>query len=98
MHHCDNPKCTNPEHLYLGTPKRNSLDREERNRRPIRRGSNHPNAKLNEEKVREIKKLMDIGVKTSRISKDFHISYGALEAIKNGDTWKHVTIEGEAHV
>jgi len=25
-HHCDNPECTNPEHLFIGTHKENFLD------------------------------------------------------------------------
>ena len=31
-HHCDNPACVNPEHLYLGTPKTNARDMSIRNR------------------------------------------------------------------
>lgn len=32
LHTCDNPKCCNPNHLYLGTKQDNAIDREERNR------------------------------------------------------------------
>lgn len=31
-HTCDNPKCVNPDHLYLGTPKDNSNDLKDRSR------------------------------------------------------------------
>lgn len=53
-HHCDNPLCVRPEHLYVGTQQRNMRDAVRRGR--IRRkGVENGNAKLTWEKVRAIR-------------------------------------------
>ena len=48
-HHCDNPACVNPSHLYDGTPKENMADCISRMRRKMPAGENHCNAILNDE-------------------------------------------------
>lgn len=90
MHKCDNKKCTNPEHLSLGTPKNNTQDMLEKGRGRPKYGENHPFRKLDDNKVREIRKLLTMGVSVGRICKDFEISQGALDALRKGITWKHV--------
>ena len=40
-HTCDNPKCVNPEHLWLGTTKENALDRQRKGRGNTARGPRH---------------------------------------------------------
>lgn len=34
LHHCDNPPCVRPDHLFLGTAKQNADDREGKGRHP----------------------------------------------------------------
>ena len=54
-HHCDNPTCVRPDHLYVGTPQDNARDAVDRGRLP--RGQQHKGAKLSDTKVREARIL-----------------------------------------
>ena len=54
LHHCDNPKCVNPEHLFLGTRKDNINDMVNKHRQNSQKGSKHCNAKLTENDVVEM--------------------------------------------
>ena len=40
LHHCDNPACCNPEHLYIGDHTDNMQDRKRRNRTNLQRCPN----------------------------------------------------------
>ncbi len=48
-HHCDNPPCCNPAHLFLGTPADNMLDKQRKGRAPA--GERGGNAKLSDAQV-----------------------------------------------
>lgn len=53
LHQCDNPKCVNPDHLFLGTHMDNTIDKMSKGRQP--KGDNHGRSKLTETQVEEIK-------------------------------------------
>jgi hypothetical protein len=91
LHKCDNPRCCNPNHLYLGTQKENARDREERNRgnRPV--GSKQYNAKLSEELVKQIR-LERKEKRTTYLAfaKRYNVSPSTIDAAINGRRWKSV--------
>lgn len=71
-HHCDNPRCVRPEHLFLGTRADNMADMVLKGRKP--RGEDSPTAKLTNEQVAMIRLLHDSGVDSSAIGRAFHVS------------------------
>lgn len=87
-HKCDNPSCTNPEHLFLGTIRENNEDRTIKNRQS--KGENVPGHILKELEVKEIKKKLKEKVCQRRIAEEYKVSYATICMIKKGKTWKHV--------
>jgi len=87
-HNCDNPLCTNPDHLFLASAKQNSEDMVKKGRG--NKGSKHGNSKLTEELVKEIRVKFRDGVMIKRIMEDYKISRQTSHDIKYGNTWKHV--------
>ena len=89
-HACDNPGCTNPEHLFLGTAKDNTHDCLNKNRRIASSGSNHYNVKLTEEQVIEIKRLIKLRYSQSTLGNMFKVSPSTIQNIADGKTWKNI--------
>lgn len=88
LHSCDNPLCCNPAHLREGTQAENMLDA--KTRRRVRCGRAHWAAKLDDDKVRDIRRLGAEGCSRAEIASRFGVSDGPIKAILEGRTWLHV--------
>lgn len=86
-HHCDNPICCNPAHLYYGTPRQNSADMVKRHRN--RRGVEKVNALLSEAQVVEMRTRYFAGETAGSLAREFGIRQGHLSNIVRGRMWKY---------
>jgi len=91
-HTCDNGKCVNPAHLFIGNALINNRDCYAKNRHPVLRGENDPKSKLNNEKVLKIIELY----KTKQFSQQslgnmFNVSRSAILNVLRGVAWSEVT-------
>lgn len=55
--------------------------------RPDISGTNNWSAKLDEDKVREIRRLLALGLPSSKIAERFGVSAWAVNRIKRGEGW-----------
>ena len=86
-HKCDNPKCINPEHLFLGTQKDNILDavKKGRHKHCVFYGQEHPMAKLTKEDVEVIR--LDNRL-LREIAEEYNISISQTHRIKHNQSWR----------
>ena len=89
-HHCDNPPCCNPNHLFIGTPKDNTLDCIVKGRARYLKGESKPEAKLTNELVRKAKELFRSGVTFADIGRKFGLHYTTIMDAVRGKSWKHL--------
>ena len=89
LHHCDNPKCVNPAHLFTGTQKDNLADMDKKGRRknPDICGRKNPNAKLTIQNVRYIKQS---NKSHAELSREFNVTSSTIGYIRRGKSWRHI--------
>ena len=76
-HHCDNPGCINPNHLYPGTQLENVRDMHARGRAsapPVRYGTDNNKAVLNPDRVRAMREMAAGGSTTLEVARHFGMS------------------------
>jgi hypothetical protein len=88
LHKCDNPRCVNPEHLLLGTRAENQRDMAAKGR--ASRGEEHCHAKLREDDVREIRRLVAAGHTQKGVAGRFGVQPNAISRIVNRRRWGHI--------
>lgn len=85
-HHCDNPSCVNPTHLFVGTRLDNAADAVSKGR--IRRGSASPQARLTESEVREIRRRYKAeSVYQHELAAEYGVSRGTIASITQRKSW-----------
>jgi len=92
-HICDNRKCVNPNHLFLGTHDDNMHDMAEKGRavRVDQHGENGPRSKLTEKDVLEIKDLWKTRNHTSySLAEKYRVSQTTIMDIIHKRTWSHL--------
>jgi hypothetical protein len=99
LHHCDNPPCCNPAHLFLGTDQDNVLDSIRKGRRHAQR---HPRlikllliracpkrVKLTPDSVRQIRLLAQT-MSLRKLAVCFGVDHKTIHRVLNGQAWKSV--------
>lgn len=93
LHHCDNPVCVNPEHLFLGTRTDNMIDKVRKNRQsftPGKKGEQSPNTHLTDDDVVQIRNKHINGVSFRSLAIEFGISKRSVGRIIHCETWTHL--------
>jgi len=96
-HHCDNPPCVNPEHLFLGTYKDNEADKKMKGRKPMSPFTLHPELRPRGEKHHRAKftNLDIIDIRSSslparELASRYNVAESTIHRIKSRKFWKHV--------
>lgn len=89
-HHCDNPICVRPEHLFVGTHLVNINDAIQKRRRPL--GEKHHRSKLTVSQIEKMRELFASHNESLRsIAASFNVSIKHVWRIVTHRAWKHVS-------
>lgn len=92
-HHCDNPPCVNPRHLFWGTHQDNADDRVQKGRSSVMPGVDNPMAKLTDADVMAIREQAAQGGQTyEEIGAPYGVGGSNVSVIVRGAHWRHLPL------
>jgi len=90
LHHCDNRRCCNPKHLFLGTHVDNMKDKINKGRQSHPIGIKNNHCKLTELNVVEIRKLyLEKKYNQSQLGKIYDVGRSAINKIVHNKIWRN---------
>lgn len=97
-HKCDNPSCVNPEHLFIGTPADNNLDKKLKGRDRAPKGERQAYASITDDIARRIKEEAVVGWRVGynngsnlkEVAAKYGVKVELVRRIARGELYKHI--------
>ena len=87
-HHCDNPPCVNPAHLFLGTARDNAQDARRKGR--TAKGERQGHSKLSTADVYSIRYRSLQGERNINLAKEYGVTDATICEILHRKSWQHL--------
>ncbi len=88
LHKCDNRKCCNPKHFFVGSYADNQLDAYAKKRRVQPKGEAHANAKLTNAQAEAVREAYEKGQTQTELATIYGVSQRAISLIVRKETYK----------
>jgi hypothetical protein len=91
LHKCDNRKCVNPKHLFVGTRGDNNTDRHKKGRDGSHVGVLNGRSKLEDIDVHQVRMMFDSGMTKAEIARNYDLTWQAIHQVITRRNWSHVS-------
>lgn len=95
LHHCDNPSCVNPKHLFVGSTFDNHQDKVRKGRQA--KGETNGFSKLSDDEIREIRRRYklkrgyhDPVNGQNGLAREFKVTQALISLVVRNEIWTHV--------
>ena len=97
-HKCDNPSCITPDHLFIGTPADNNLDKKLKGRERAPIGEKQGRALITDAQAREIRQRAVVGWRVgynngsniTELAREYNVPRELIRRIARGELYRDV--------